>query len=85
KGEVPPSGDLRNKAAAMSFDDDQVDVFPTRLALRPIDPARNMRRFYLVQLQSDLFSGTSLIREWGRIGRGSCFPTGVSAIEKAMI
>ena len=50
--------------------DDQHEVFPTRLKLRRIDPARNMRRFYLMQVQPDLFGGVSLIREWGRIGSG---------------
>ncbi|WP_299845828.1 WGR domain-containing protein [uncultured Jannaschia sp.] len=48
--------------------DDQHEVFPTWLKLRRIDPARNMRRFYLMQVQPDLFGGESLTREWGRIG-----------------
>ena len=48
--------------------DDQHEVSPTRLKLHRIDPARNMRRFYLMQVQPDLFGGASLIREWGRIG-----------------
>ena len=52
----------------MSSTDDQREVFPTRLTLRRIEPARNMRRFYLMQVQPDLFGGASLIREWGRIG-----------------
>ena len=43
---------------------------PTRLTLRQIDPARNMRRVYLVQVQLDLFGEVSLMREWGRIGSG---------------
>lgn len=47
---------------------DQGEVFPTRMELRRIDPARNMWRFYVMQVQPDLFGGTSLIREWGRIG-----------------
>ena len=38
------------------------------MKLRRIDPAQNMRRFYLMQVQPDLFGGASLIREWGRIG-----------------
>ena len=28
-----------------------------------------MARFYLLDVQPDLFGGWSLIREWGRIGR----------------
>ena len=37
--------------------------------LRRIDAAQNMARFYLLDVQPDLFGGWSLIREWGRIGR----------------
>lgn len=46
----------------------QLEVFPTDLHLRRIDPARNMRRFYCLNIQRDLFGGACLIREWGRIG-----------------
>lgn len=46
----------------------QLEVFPTDLHLRRIDPACNMRRFYRLSVQCDLFGGASLIREWGRIG-----------------
>lgn len=38
--------------------------------LRRVDPARNMARFYRLDVQPDLFGGWVLIREWGRIGRG---------------
>ena len=40
------------------------------LTLRRIDQARNMARFYRMEVQPDLFGGWSFIREWGRIGRG---------------
>jgi len=46
----------------------QFEVFPTNLHLRRIDPVRNMRRFYRLTVQQDLFGGASLIRVWGRIG-----------------
>lgn len=46
----------------------QFEVFPTALHLRRIDPARNMRRYYRLAVQSDLFGQASLVREWGRIG-----------------
>ena len=46
----------------------QLEVFPTDLHLRRIDPACNMRRFYRLSVQRDLFGGAFLIREWGRIG-----------------
>ncbi len=40
------------------------------VTLRHIDQARNMARFYRLDMQPDLFGGWSFIREWGRIGRG---------------
>ena len=40
------------------------------VTLRRIDPARNMQRFYSLDVQPDLFGAFTLIREWGRIGRG---------------
>jgi predicted DNA-binding WGR domain protein len=36
--------------------------------LRRIDGARNMRRFYLLDVQPDLFGGVLLVKQWGRIG-----------------
>ena len=33
-----------------------------------VDPARNMRRFYRLDVQPDLFGGVLLMKEWGRIG-----------------
>lgn len=33
------------------------------------DPARNMKRFYRLSIERDLFGEILLIREWGRIGR----------------
>lgn len=46
----------------------QSEVFPARIKLRRIDPVKNMRRFYLMTVQRDLFGGATLLREWGRIG-----------------
>jgi predicted DNA-binding WGR domain protein len=46
----------------------QLEVFPTHLHLRRIDPARNMRRYYRISIHGDLFGQASLVREWGRIG-----------------
>lgn len=40
-----------------------------RVQLRRVDPAQNMRRFYSLALQPDLFGGCDLVREWGRIGQ----------------
>ncbi len=33
-----------------------------------VDPARNMRRFYRLDIEPDLFGGVLLMKEWGRIG-----------------
>ena len=38
------------------------------LTLRRIDPEENMRRFYRLDVQPDLFGGWSLFKEFGRIG-----------------
>lgn len=40
------------------------------LVLRHVDETRRMARFYRLDVQPDLFGGWSLVREWGRIGRG---------------
>ena len=36
--------------------------------LRRIDATRNMRRFYQLDIELDLFGGVRLVKEWGRIG-----------------
>ena len=36
--------------------------------LARIDPARNMCRFYRLDVQPDLFGGFAFVKEWGRIG-----------------
>lgn len=41
------------------------------ITLYRIDPTRNMRRYYNLDIQPDLFGGECLIREWGRIGGSS--------------
>jgi predicted DNA-binding WGR domain protein len=41
----------------------------TALPLRRSDPARNLQRYYRLDLQLDLFGTWCLTREWGRIGR----------------
>ncbi|PZU88359.1 MAG: WGR domain-containing protein [Shinella sp.] len=33
------------------------------------DASRNMKRFYRLSVERDLFGETLLIREWGRIGK----------------
>lgn len=39
------------------------------VTLLRVDPAKNMRRFYRLDVQPDLFGQWSFVREWGRIGR----------------
>jgi predicted DNA-binding WGR domain protein len=39
------------------------------IILHRADPAKNMRRFYRLDVQPDLFGAWCVIREWGRIGR----------------
>ena len=38
------------------------------MILTRTDPARNLHRFYVVQLAPTLFGEWTLLREWGRIG-----------------
>ena len=38
--------------------------------LNHIDPSRNMARYYHMTIQPTLFGEWSLVREWGRIGKG---------------
>jgi predicted DNA-binding WGR domain protein len=38
------------------------------LHLRRLDPTRNMRRFYRLDVQPDLFGGVLLMKQWGRVG-----------------
>lgn len=50
-----------------------------------VRPAENMARFYSMSVQATLFGEWSLVREWGRIGRGgqvkaSSFDTETAAV-----
>jgi predicted DNA-binding WGR domain protein len=38
------------------------------VTLRRIDPAKNMARFYALEVDRDLFGHHVLVRRWGRIG-----------------
>jgi len=54
--------------------------------LHRVDRGQNMARFYLLDIQPDLFGGWSLIREWGRIGRPGTvrvlpYPTEAEALD----
>ncbi|WP_416212294.1 WGR domain-containing protein [Nostoc sp. DedSLP03] len=39
------------------------------ITLYKTDPAKNLFRFYRLDIQTDLFGNPCLIRQWGRIGR----------------
>jgi predicted DNA-binding WGR domain protein len=41
------------------------------LELHRIDETRNMRRFYRLGIEPDLFGGVLFMKEWGRIGAAS--------------
>ena len=56
------------------------------VTLRRIDPARNMARYYRLDVQPDLFGEWGVVREWGRIGqpgrlRVDPYPTAAQAEE----
>src|SRR5829696_2596295 len=38
------------------------------ITLRRIEPAKNMARFYSLEVEHDLFGRVVLVRRWGRIG-----------------
>jgi predicted DNA-binding WGR domain protein len=40
----------------------------TAITLRRRDPARNLHRYYRLDVQLDLFGDWCFLREWGRIG-----------------
>ena len=42
------------------------------IELRRVDPARDMRRFYRLDIEPDLFGGFLLLKQWGRIGTDGC-------------
>jgi predicted DNA-binding WGR domain protein len=40
------------------------------VTLRRIDPAKNMARFYALDVRLDLFGTVMLMKQWGRLGTG---------------
>ena len=64
----------------------QLELFPTDVHLRCVDPASNKRRYYALSIQRTLFGEWALVREWGRIGvsgrlRNDLYPTAGPAID----
>ncbi|MFW8609394.1 WGR domain-containing protein [Rhizobium beringeri] len=52
----------------VSAHDPIMDTTADIMLLYRIDPSRNMARFYRLSIQPTLFGGSSLVRNWGRIG-----------------
>ncbi len=46
----------------------QLFPLPSPISLRRVNPVRNMRRFYSLDVERDLFGRVVLVRRWGRIG-----------------
>jgi predicted DNA-binding WGR domain protein len=60
------------------------------VTLRRIDPARNIARYYRLDVQPDLFGEWGVVREWGRIGqpgrlRVDPYPTAAQAEERMQV
>ena len=54
------------------------------ITLYRIDTAKNMRRFYRLAVQEDLFGRWTFTREWGRIGhRGQTVVTSFESASEA--
>lgn len=63
--------DSKNSLDTAFIDSENLDMEDKETApihMRRIDPTQNMRRFYSLAIQPDLFGGASVIRNWGRIG-----------------
>jgi len=55
------------------------------VALRRIDPTKNMSRFYAVAIERTLFGEWAVVRRWGRIGsRGRSMETWFSEPSPAL-
>ncbi|WP_446951960.1 WGR domain-containing protein [Rhizobium leguminosarum] len=55
---------------AVPFDDDaNMTVQPYHLYIERADPAKNMARYYAMEIGQTLFGEPCLTRRWGRIGR----------------
>lgn len=55
----------------------------TAVVLERVDVARNMMRFYRLDVQPTLFGEWSLVKEWGRIGSGGTVRSAVFDSEEA--
>ena len=53
----------------------------TPVELQRVDPARNMARYYVIEVQTDLFGNTLARRSWGRIGTSGQTKAAVFTVE----
>ena len=53
----------------MKDDPQQLEMFPDNVLLKRVAPEKNMRRFYLMTVQRDLFGCGARVTEYGRIGQ----------------
>jgi predicted DNA-binding WGR domain protein len=53
---------------ALDFGESSSHTNPGGVVLRRIDPAKNMSRFYSLEVERDLLGRVVLVRRWGRIG-----------------
>jgi predicted DNA-binding WGR domain protein len=56
----------------MSLFPEQLPLFPESIALVRVNPGKNERRFYRLEVMVDLFGRASLLRQWGRMGCSAC-------------
>ncbi|MCW1410709.1 MULTISPECIES: WGR domain-containing protein [Rhizobium] len=55
--------------AACCHDDDDMVKQPYRLYVERMDPAKNMARYYAMEIGRTMFGEACLTRRWGRIGK----------------
>ncbi len=68
-----------------SFGSDQLALPLFPVSLRRVEPSRNMRRFYSLEVERDLFGRVVLVRRWGRIGTAGKVRLDEYAGEEALI
>ncbi|WP_026622779.1 WGR domain-containing protein [Ensifer sp. WSM1721] len=56
-------------AAVRCHDDDAMVKQPYHLYVERADPAKNMARYYAMEIGQTMFGEACLIRRWGRIGK----------------
>ncbi|WP_241763232.1 WGR domain-containing protein [Acidiphilium sp. PM] len=49
----------------------QLALFPEQVSLIRLRPEHNEKRYYQIEIVTDLFGAVGLVRTWGRIGRSA--------------